>query len=198
MAPPIAVYCRSTKPGEAPNCAEVGVVGVLPGIIGCLQATEVIKLITGWGTAFWKITLFDALSTQSQTVQFERVPAQADVRQLETIEASTSCQVIAPDVIDIQPLELKDQLEDYQLLDVREDWERAIGALPGAHLPLGTLLKGSVDSQVLGFGWSASNCVYCQSGKRSLRAIEQLAQEARGLDWVNLAGGLNAWNRVSC
>ena len=191
------LFASPPKPEEAPNCADIGVVGVLPGVIGCLQATEVIKLITGVGAPLsGKLLLFDALSMQSQTVHFERVPAQADVRELVPIQAA-SCQARVPDVSEIQPVELKAQLADYQLLDVREDWERAIGALPGAHLPLGTLLQGSVDLQALGLDGARPICVYCQSGKRSLRAIEQLAQQAPGVDWINLAGGLNAWNQLS-
>jgi adenylyltransferase/sulfurtransferase len=190
------LFASPPKPEEAPNCAEIGVVGVLPGVIGCLQATEVIKLITGVGAPLsGKLLLFDALSMQSQTVHFERVPAQADVRELVPIQAA-SCQALVPAVSEIQPEELNAELANYQLLDVREEWERAAGALPGAHLPLGALLQGPVDLHALGLDAERPICVYCQSGKRSLRAIQHLAQLNRGLDWVNLAGGLNAWNHV--
>lgn len=191
------LFASPPKPEEAPNCAEIGVVGVLPGVIGCLQATEVIKLITGVGSPLsGKLLLFDALSMQSQTVQFKRVPDQADVRELVMMEPA-SCQVHSPAVSEIQPEELKAELADYQLLDVREEWERAAGALPGAHLPLGALLQGPVDLHALGLDTERPICVYCQSGKRSLRAIQHLDQLNRGLAWVNLAGGLNAWNQVS-
>lgn len=191
------LFASPPKPEDAPNCAEIGVVGVLPGVIGCLQATEVIKLITGVGAPLsGKLLLFDALSMQSQTVQFERVPAQADVGELVAMEP-TSCQAAVTAVSEIQPVELKAELANYQLLDVREEWERAVDALPGAHLPLRALLQGPVDLNVLALDAKRPICVYCQSGKRSLRAIEHLAQQNTGLDWVNLAGGLNAWNQLS-
>ena len=190
------LFASPPKPEEAPNCAEIGVVGVLPGVIGCLQATEVIKLITGVGEPLsGKLLLFDALSMQSQTVQFKRVPTQADVRELAMI-GPVSCDAQTLDISEIEPTELKLQLADFQFLDVREDWERAIGALPGAHQPLGTLLQGSVDLHALGLNNKKPICVYCQSGKRSLRAIDYLAQQELEAQWVNLVGGLNAWQRA--
>ena len=170
------LFASPPKPEEAPNCAEIGVVGVLPGVIGCLQATEVIKLITGVGAPLsGKLLLFDALSMQSQTVHFERVPAQADVRELVPVEPASQAGASSICERDSAP-GIKSAASRLSVIGCPGTRRRYRG-LPGPICPWDSLARFSRFAG-LGFDGARPICVYCQSGKRSLRAIEQLAQQA--------------------
>ncbi len=192
-------------PGLIPNCAEAGVLGVLPGIMGSIQASETIKLITGAGTPLvGRLLLFDALAMKFRTMEVRRDPGcpmcgTREIRELVDYEAwCGSAGAPAPSeqrgsiVGEITPAELAERIargDDFELLDVREPYEWAIARLPGArHVPLGTLPDrlGTLDP-------ARETIVYCKSGMRSMAAAAQLA--AAGFDKVaNLAGGISRWS----
>jgi molybdopterin/thiamine biosynthesis adenylyltransferase/rhodanese-related sulfurtransferase len=189
-------------PGLIPNCAEAGVLGVLPGILGSIQASETIKLITGAGSPLvGRLLLFDALAMRFRTMEVRRDPAcpmcgTREIRELVDYEAW--CGAAAPAgerpsaVGEITPAELAERIargDDFELLDVREPYEWAIARLPGArHIPLGTLpdVLHELDP-------ARETIVYCKSGMRSMAAATQLA--GAGFARVaNLTGGISRWS----
>lgn len=192
-------------PGLIPNCAEAGVLGVLPGIMGSIQASETIKLITGAGTPLvGRLLLFDALAMKFRTMEVRRDPAcpmcgTREIRELVDYEAwCGSAGAPAPPeqrgsvVGEVSPAELAERIargDDFELLDVREPYEWAIARLPGArHIPLGTLPDqlGTLDP-------ARETIVYCKSGIRSMAAAAQLAAAGFG-KVANLSGGISRWS----
>ena len=192
-------------PGLIPNCAEAGVLGVLPGIMGSIQASETIKLITGVGTPLvGRLLLFDALAMKFRTMEVRRDPAcpmcgTREIRELVDYEAwcgsagaSASPEQRGSVVGEITPAELSERIargDDFELLDVREPYEWAIARLPGArHIPLGTL-----PERIASLDPDRETIVYCKSGIRSMAAAAQLA--AAGFRNVaNLSGGISRWS----
>lgn len=193
-------------PGLVPNCAEAGVLGVLPGIVGSIQANEAIKWLTGIGdTLAGRLLLIDALRMEFRSLDIAPDPECAvcgpEPTVTELIDYERFCGA-PPDGtetegamhdLDIDVHELKRRIdagERFQLIDVREDYEWAICNLEeaGARLvPLATLPEAveSLDS-------SEPLIIHCRSGPRGDRAVEYL--RAVGFDHaVNLAGGILAW-----
>ena len=188
-------------PGLIPNCAEAGVLGVLPGIMGSIQASETIKLITGAGAPLvGRLLLFDALAMRFRTMEVRRDPecpmcGTREIRELVDYEAWCGAAPSAEKeqvVGEITPVELSDRIargDDLELLDVREPYEWAIARLPGArHIPL-----GSLHARLESLDPRRETIVYCKSGMRSMAAASQLA--AAGFAKVaNLSGGISRWS----
>ena len=189
-------------PGSVPNCAEGGVLGVLPGLIGTIQALETIKLIVGIGDSLaGRLMMLDTLSMQSHTVHIDRDPAcpACGTRTItELIDYDQFCgtpPLAAPgahDVRKITPAELAMRLsraDDFDLIDVREPSEAAAERIEGARLiPL-----GSLGAAIASLDPSREIVVHCRSGKRSADAVRQL--QAAGFTRVwSLAGGIMRWN----
>jgi sulfur-carrier protein adenylyltransferase/sulfurtransferase len=197
------LFPEPPPPGLVPSCAEGGVLGVLPGIIGSLQANEVIKLIVGAGDPMiGRLLLFDALKMKFRELKLRKDPncpiCSAHPTQHELIDYLQFCGIPAegedaPNDFDIQVDELKrwkDEGRDVTLLDVRTPQEFQIARLDGAKLiPLQDLPDrlGELDS-------AADLVVFCHHGPRSAQAVRFLRQigfaRAR-----NLAGGIEAWSR---
>lgn len=185
--------------GLVPSCSEGGVLGVLPGIIGSIQANEAIKLLLGAGDPLvGRLLVFDALDLHFREVRLARDPdcpvcgTHPSITELPDYEelCGSGAEARALADRDIDPLELKRRLDERQavvLLDVREPMEHRIVNLPGSILvPLGQLADraGQLDP-------SANYVVYCHHGVRSAGAVEFL--RGLGLKAWNLAGGLAAW-----
>jgi adenylyltransferase/sulfurtransferase len=170
-------------PEQAPNCAEAGVLGVLPGIIGSMQALEAIKVITDIGEPLaGKLLVLDTLSMQSRIIKIPKMPDTPKITHLIDYEAFCGLK----SNIEIS-FELLKTHANYQLIDVREPQEYAVKNLGGELMPLSEIEKHlpkiSRDKTVV---------VHCQSGIRSLKAIKIL-QEKYGFDnLLNLTGGINA------
>lgn len=169
-------------PEQAPNCAEAGVLGVLPGIIGSMQALEAIKVITNIGEPLsGKLLVLDTLSMQSRIIRIPKMPDTPIITQL--IDYETFCGLKSAS--DITYEELK-TLENYQLIDVREKHEYEARNIGGELMPLSELEKHfpkiSRDKTVV---------VHCQSGIRSQRAIKILQENFGFTNLVNLTGGIN-------
>lgn len=190
--------------GLIPNCAEAGVLGVLPGIMGSIQASETIKLITGAGAPLiGRLLLFDALAMKFRVMEVRRDPGcpmcgTREIRELVDYEAwcgnasGSAREESGSEVGEITPVELSDRIDrgdDIELLDVREPYEWEIARLPGArHIPLGTLPQ-AMDR----LDPDRETIVYCKSGMRSMAAATQLA--AAGFRKVaNLSGGISRWS----
>jgi adenylyltransferase/sulfurtransferase len=188
-------------PGAAPSCAEAGVLGVLPGVIGSLQAMETIKLLLGIGEPpLGNLLCYDALRTSFRSLRLRRDPACrlcGDAPSIHSVHnpetmASNSCSLPDPALPSITVAELAARLaagEKLFILDVRQPEEEAEGTIPGARLvPLATLPECldelPRDREIL---------VHCKAGGRSSRAVAFLHQ-AGFPQAVNVAGGINAWN----
>lgn len=187
------LFPEPPRPEDAPNCSEIGVVGALPGIIGSIQAMETIKVITGIGEPLsGKLWILDGRTMEQQTLRFQPVPPptrRSGLRLMEYVcgaEAPTS-------VTEVDPQDLQSDTSDYQLLDVREEWEREICSLPGAHIPLGRILEGQADFAALGFNLEKSTYVYCKAGMRSLRAAEAMQAHYGFKCLKSLRGGILKW-----
>lgn len=159
------------------NCGEAGVIGVLPGVVGTLQANEAIKVLTGLGTTLsGKLMVFDALQGSSRVLSIARRRSRAasppaDAGQLEHADL----------------LAMQRRGEALTLLDVREDAERAQASMGGIHIPLASLPKSLSSLPRAG-----TLIVYCQSGARSERAALYLRSVLPDLRILNLRGGMNA------
>jgi molybdopterin/thiamine biosynthesis adenylyltransferase/rhodanese-related sulfurtransferase/molybdopterin converting factor small subunit len=197
------LYPEPPPPGLVPSCAEGGVLGVLPGIVGSLQAMEVLKLIVGKGNSLaGRLLLFDALemSFREMRLRKNRDCPLCGERQTITglIDYEQFCGVRgeeapAPEtgVPEMTPTELHERRqrgEQIFLLDVREPHEYQICHLGGHLIPLGDLPRrvGEVDG-------SGTIVVHCRSGKRSADAVEFLRKAGFGRVW-NLKGGILAWS----
>ncbi len=198
------LFPEPPPPGLVPSCAEGGVLGVLPGTIGTLQATEALKVLLGIGDPLiGKLLLYNALDMSFDFVKLNKNPncrvcgPNADIKEL--IDYEEFCGVPGHDHgdegsagagLDITAQELAERVKTnhLKLLDVREPHELQISALPNAvNIPLGQLAArlselNSADDMV----------VFCKGGTRSARALELLA--SAGFKKVkNLKGGINAW-----
>jgi len=183
--------------GSVPSCAEAGVLGVLPGLVGTIEAAEVVKLVCGIGEPLvGRLLLVDALTMSFQTVRFGRDPRcpACGTRTITALtEAAESCAAPAP-VVELSPAELaarRARDAGLQLLDVREAHEWDIGHIEGArHAPLGQLLDRLAG---LALDPDRDLVVYCHHGGRSAAAARQLAGAGYARVW-NLAGGIDRWS----
>ncbi|TGD81864.1 molybdopterin-synthase adenylyltransferase MoeB [Hymenobacter wooponensis] len=178
---------------EAPNCDATGVLGVLPGLVGTAQATEVLKVILGIGEVLsGRLWMFDALTFQTRLLKFACRPEQAIIG-LDNADPNDYTDFCGTGVNAVSAQELQEQLASAHppfLLDVREPDEFASGHIPGATLlPLSNLDKGvgSVPRH-------HPVVVYCRSGRRSAEAIERLQTQYGFSNLLNLDGGILAWD----
>lgn len=193
------LYPEPPPPGLVPSCAEGGVLGVLPGVMGLLQATEAIKLLLGKGESLaGRLLLFDAMGTRFDEVRIERDPACPicgdDPTIKELVDYEDFCGITeqraeqAALEWSVEELAKRRGGNDLVVVDVREPWEHEIVALDEARLiPLAKL-----PDHVSELPQDQDIAVYCYSGQRSAQAVEFL----RGLGFsraYNLAGGISAW-----
>lgn len=175
------LFPKPPKPNEVPNCSEIGVLGVLPGIIGCLQANEVLKIICGIGEVLsGKLLTFNALSMNQLLLNVRR-----------TQQASITC--LADNyqhfcglsfVEEITKHEYESNKTFYNLLDVRTNEERKDFHIGGQHIPLDELENRFSEIHI-----QKPLIVYCKSGNRSAKAI-QFLQERLQIDLINLKDGI--------
>ena len=187
------VFPSPPPPGMVPSCAEGGVLGVLPGIIGSLQASEVLKVITGMGDPLnGRLFLFDALSFDTRVMKIRKNPDGYTINKL--IDYEYFCDPKQPentqDMNELSVQELKalmDSGEEFQLVDVRESYEKDIADIGGDHIPL-----GQIEDRVDEIKTDVKVVVYCRSGARSASAVRMLEQYDLE-NTYNLEGGILAW-----
>jgi molybdopterin/thiamine biosynthesis adenylyltransferase/rhodanese-related sulfurtransferase len=196
------LYPEPPPPGLVPSCAEGGVLGVLPGIVGAIQAMETIKLILGTGEPLvGRLLLFDALSMRFRELKLHKNPACPVCGPNRTItkliDYEEFCGIrgeeapaVTNGIPEITAREVKARLDhgdDLFILDVREPHEYQICNLNGKLIPLGELPRRvhELDS-------SREMVVHCRSGKRSAEAIQFLQKAGFKKLW-NLKGGVLAW-----
>ena len=203
------LFPQPPEPGAVPSCAEAGVLGVLPGVIGSIQATEALKLLLGGGeTLLGRLLLYDAWTLRFRELRLARDPACplcGDAPTItELVDYEELCGIPAPppaagafawpepgaighaSAADV--IALRERGEDFVLLDVREPYELAIARIAGSvDVPLGVLplRANELDAK-------RRVVVMCHHGARSFMAAQWLA--AHGFDSVvNLEGGIHAW-----
>jgi sulfur-carrier protein adenylyltransferase/sulfurtransferase len=204
------LYPEPPPPGLVPSCAEGGVLGVLPGIIGAIQANEAIKLILGGGEPLInRLLLFDAWRLRFRELKLRKDPAcpvcgeNPTVKELIDYEQFCGLRPEAPAVQtnaetegrmeEITATELKERIDrgdDLQIIDVREPNEYDIARIPNATLiPLGEVTQrmGEIDE-------GRETVVHCKGGVRSARAIEALTRSGFKGKLLNLKGGIAAWS----
>lgn len=199
------LYPEPPSPGTVPSCTEAGVLGVLPGVIGCIQATETLKLIVGMGLSLLgRLLLYDALEMRFRELKVKRDPGcpvcgeNPQIRELIEYEAtcpgptSPDVHVLGEDEVTVQDLQeaLTHPERGIEIIDVRERHEFALAHLPGVRsLPLSEL---PLRWQELDPGRTLY--LHCKAGGRSLQAVQFLKQ--LGFRSVkSVRGGLNAWSR---
>ncbi len=208
------LYPEPPPPGEVPSCAEGGVLGILPGLIGCIQATEAVKLLLGRGTPLiGRLLLYDALQMSFREFKVRRNPKCPVCGEQPTItklidyeqfcglrdtpsltlpqlgEGQGGGAAVSHDAITVEELKQRlDRGEDVFILDVRNPEEIQICRLPGSTvIPLPTLPQrfGELDRD-------REIIVHCKSGVRSQKAIHFLRQQGFA-KLKNLTGGILAW-----
>jgi len=199
------LFPEPPPPGLVPSCAEGGVLGVLPGLVGTIQATETIKLIVGAGEPLkGRLLLIDTLGMEFRTVNVRKDPtcpacgtheikALIDYEQFCGVRTAEAEPRAVGGFVEVTPRELQSRLargEELQLIDVREQFEWDIARIPGARLvPLATL-PDVIDS----LDHNREVVVYCKGGSRSRAAASHLA-DAGFARVTNLTGGILRWQQ---
>ena len=198
------LYPEPPPPGLVPSCAEGGVLGVLPGIIGAIQANETIKIILGAPDIMVnRLLLFDAWRMRFRELKLRKNPDcpvcgnNPTIKEL--IDYEEFCGITQaqtetkPTMEEITATELKQRLDngdDIQIIDVREPHEYEIGQIPNSKLiPLGQVLNrmNEIDSD-------RETVVHCKMGGRSAKAIDALQRSGFTGKLINLTGGITAWS----
>jgi len=198
------LYPEPPPPGLVPSCAEGGVLGVLPGIVGAIQANETIKIILGAeGILVDRLLLFDAWAMKFRELKLSKDPecpiCGVNPTITKLIDYEEFCglrsdqQPEPPKLEEITATELKRRLDlgdDIQIIDVREPHEYEIARLPGTKLiPLSFVVNriNEIDPE-------RETVVHCKGGVRSAKAIEALKRAAFSGRLINLKGGITAWS----
>jgi adenylyltransferase/sulfurtransferase len=201
------LYPEPPPPGLVPSCAEGGVLGILPGIIGVIQATETVKIILGVGqTLSGRLLLYNALNMSFRELKLRPNPERPVIEKLIDYEefcgipqaqAAEAQQQSTMEEITVQQLKqiLDSGADDYVLLDVRNPNEYDIAKIPGSVLvPLPDIENGEGVTQVKELLNGHKLIVHCKMGGRSAKAIGILKEKA-GIDGINVKGGINAWSQ---
>lgn len=192
------LYPTPPPPGLVPSCAEGGVLGVLPGIIGSLQALEVIKVITGVGEPLsGRFFIFDALNFETRTFRIKRNPANPlngenpTIKELIDYEQFCGVKAVEKPIKEITAKELYNlqvRGEDIQIVDVREPHEYEIANIGGELIPLSTV-SANADK----IDRNKKVIVHCKMGGRSAKAIRELEEKFGFTNLYNLKGGILGW-----
>lgn len=172
------LYPTPPPPGLVPNCAEGGVLGVLPGIIGSLQANEVIKVITGVGEALsGRFFVFDALTFESRTLKIKKQATTPRVTTLIDYEQFCGVKAVERKIKEITVEEFEEWQTagaDIQVIDVREPSEYAEVNIGALLIPLGTVSERATE-----IARDKKVVVHCKMGGRSAKAIRELEEKSR-------------------
>ena len=186
-----------------PSCSDAGVIGVLPGLIGLIQATEVIKVITNIGeTLDGRLLVFDGLKMRFKELKLEKDIDQDPIKELTNYKKTDSNERIGPSSIEhITVKELRELLnKEYSelvLIDVRTQLEAKIESIEKSILiPLKNIENGQDIEKIKGLSSNKQLYIYCKSGSRSTKAIEILQQH--GIDAINVIGGIDEWKKRFC
>ena len=195
------LFRQPPPPHLVPSCAEAGVLGVVPGLVGTIQATEAIKMLLGLGdTLVGRLLTIDVMTMAFRTIEIRRDPEcpACGTREItELIDYEEFCggaptaEATGGAVREIQPSQLAERLsggEELEIIDVREPYEWQLGHIPGARLvPL-----DRIAAEIPRLDKRRETILYCKVGVRSMYAAQQLA-DAGVSEVRNLAGGILRW-----
>ena len=201
------LYPEPPPPGMVPSCAEGGVLGILPGVIGVIQATETVKIILGKGnTLSGRLMLYDALNMKFRELKLRPNPVRPVIEKL--IDYEQFCGIpqqqaaesnAGGDIAEITVTELKQIIDGgalgYTIIDVRNPNEWEIGRIPNTVLiPLPEIENGAGVAKVkeLLANNGTKLIAHCKMGGRSMKALGILNQA--GITGINVKGGINAWS----
>lgn len=201
------LYPEPPPPGLVPSCAEGGVLGILPGVIGVIQATETVKIILGVGkTLSGRLLLYNALDLTFRELKLRPNPVRpvietlidyeefCGIPQAKAMEAQQQADLQEMTVTELKQL-LDSDADDYVLIDVRNPNEYEIAQIPGAVLiPLPDIENGDGVSRVKDLLNGHRLIAHCKMGGRSAKALAILNERA-GISGTNVKGGINAWSR---
>jgi len=190
------LYPNPPHPDEVVSCADGGVIGALPGILGSMQAMEVIKLVTGIGNPLiGQLWMYNTLLNTAQMINFEHdknnplTGSQPTIDTLIDYDFFCGIKTKTMKTVNVQELkELLDNQADIQLIDVREPFENEICTLNGLLIPM-----NEVPSRVEEIAKDKQVIIHCRSGKRSGNIVEFLEQQYGYENLYNLTGGILAW-----
>jgi adenylyltransferase/sulfurtransferase len=192
------LFPEPPAPGLVPSCAEGGVLGILPGIVGAMQANEAVKLLLGLGEPLiGRLVHFDALAFRFREIKLRRDPHCAVCGDSPTLtklqDLEFTCDMNPPSLPEIDVHQLKDRLDQatpFVLLDVREPAEIEVACLPGSvKIPLGEL-----PTRISELDPSAETIIHCKAGGRSAKAL-QLLLDSGFTKACHVQGGINAWSK---
>ncbi|MGA9380397.1 MAG: molybdopterin-synthase adenylyltransferase MoeB [Phormidium sp.] len=200
------LYPEPPPPGMVPSCAEGGVLGILPGIIGVIQATETIKIIIGKGTTLdGRLLLFNALEMKFRELKLRPNPIRpvieklidyeqfCGITQAKAEEAKRQMEMAEMTVTELKQL-LDSGADDFVLIDVRNPGEYEIAKIPGAVLvPLPDIESGPGVEKVKQLLNGHRLIAHCKMGGRSAKALGILKEA--GIEGTNVKGGITAWSR---
>jgi sulfur-carrier protein adenylyltransferase/sulfurtransferase len=200
------LYPEPPPPGMVPSCAEGGVLGILPGIIGVIQATETVKIILGQGTTLsGRLVLYNALEMKFRELKLRPNPVRPVIEKLidyemfcgipqaQAAEAEQQSMLSEMTVTELKAL-IDSGADDFVLIDVRNPNEYEIAKIPGAILiPLPDIEQGKGIEQVKAALNGHRLIAHCKMGGRSAKALALL--QAAGIEGTNVKGGIQAWSR---
>ncbi|GAB4457523.1 MAG: molybdopterin-synthase adenylyltransferase MoeB [Elainellaceae cyanobacterium] len=201
------LYPEPPPPGLVPSCAEGGVLGILPGVIGVIQATETVKIILGQGqTLSGRLLLFNALNMTFRELKLRPNPERPVIEKLidyeefcgipqaKAMEAQQQSEMQEMTVTELKQL-LDSGAEGYVVIDVRNPNEYEIARIPGTTLiPLPEIENGDGVAKVQELLNGHKLIAHCKLGGRSAKALAILKERA-GIDGINVKGGITAWSR---
>ena len=186
-----------------PSCSEAGVMGILPGIIGTIQAAETIKIITNIGKPLnGRLLIFNALNMSFKELKLTSNLENRNIKELIDYEAFCSEVEVKNEFdLDIKSISVKklklllsQSSKEILLIDVRNPIEQNESTISDSKLiPLSSIESGDAINQLKMFAAQKSLYIFCKSGKRSLRAIKHLKKF--GINGINIEGGIEAWNK---
>jgi sulfur-carrier protein adenylyltransferase/sulfurtransferase len=200
------LYPEPPPPGMVPSCAEGGVLGILPGIIGVIQATETVKIILGQGTTLsGRLVLYNALEMKFRELKLRPNPIRPVIEQLidyeqfcgipqaKAAEAQQQSMLTEMTVTELKQL-IDSGAKDFVLIDVRNPNEYDIAKIPGSILiPLPDIEQGKGIEQVKAALNGHRLIAHCKMGGRSAKALSILKEA--GIEGTNVKGGIQAWSR---
>ena len=186
-----------------PSCSEAGVMGILPGIIGTIQAAEAIKIITNIGFPLnGRLLIFNALKMRFKELTLKSSPENKNIKKLIDYQSFCSEVKIKNEVdLDIKSISIKElkalltqASKETLLIDIRTKIEHNEGSILGSKLiPLSTIESGESINKIKNLAAQKNLYLFCKSGKRSLIALRHLKK--RGIKGINIEGGIEAWNK---
>jgi sulfur-carrier protein adenylyltransferase/sulfurtransferase len=200
------LYPEPPPPGMVPSCAEGGVLGILPGIIGVIQATETVKIVLGKGTTLsGRLVLYDALEMKFRELKLRPNPVRPVIEELidyeqfcgipqaKAAEAEEQSMLAEMTVTELKAL-IDSGAKDFVLIDVRNPNEYDIAKIPGAVLiPLPDIEQGKGIEEVKALLNGHRLIAHCKMGGRSAKALTILKEA--GIEGTNVKGGIQAWSR---